>query len=658
MGPRASRSCRAPRAGWSSCSPTSVRRRPARGVTIGVVGGVGRCGRDDVRLRARPGRRPHRPAAASSTPTRSVPASTGCSASTLVDGVRWDAPGPHHRSAQRAVAARVAAAPRRARGADLVRRTAPRRLAGVRRARGALGRPARVTTRWWSTCRAASDALAEEVVRAATASWSWSSPTVPGLAAAGAGCAAGSPTPAALGPGGARPRCRRPDGRATDRRAGRSSRWATSAGSPRRSTSVLGPVRLAREVRLGRAAVTVLSRPCGTGRHASGLMRACRPTSSTGSASSWPATPAPLTPHRVADALREPRVVRWATRPCSPSTRPCAVTSSVPVRSSRCCGCPASPTCWSTEPTQVYVDRGAGLERTGVRFPDDEAVRRLAQRLAAAGGPPARRRGRPTSTSGCADGTRFHAVLSPLARPGTVALAAGPASARASRSTSSSRPAPSDGREPRCSEPWSRRRLAFLVSGGTGSGKTTLLNALLSLVAARRAARAGRGRQRAAARPSPRRRRSRRGRPTSRAPARSPCAPWCARRCGCDPTGSSSARCAAPRSSTCWPRSTPATRAAAARSTPTRRATCRRGSRRSRLRPGSDATPPTASCLAGLDVVLHLARDRDGRRVLREVAVPSRRADGLAELRTAVSFADGGVQTGPGEADLVARLCR
>ena len=27
-----------------------------------------------------------------------------------------------------------------------------------------------------------------------------------------------------------------------------------------------------------------------------------------------------------------------------------------------------------------------------------------------------------------------------------------------------------------------RRRLAFLVSGGTGSGKTTLLNALLSLV--------------------------------------------------------------------------------------------------------------------------------------------------------------------------------
>src|SRR4051794_10322533 len=62
--------------------------------------------------------------------------------------------------------------------------------------------------------------------------------------------------------------------------------------------------------------------------------------------------------------------------------------------------------------------------------------------------------------------------------------------------------------------------------------------------------------------------------------------------------------------------------------------------------------------LAGLDAVLHLGRDHDGLRVLREVAVPSRRADGLADLRTAVSFRDGEAVTGPGEADLVARLCR
>ena len=37
-------------------------------------------------------------------------------------------------------------------------------------------------------------------------------------------------------------------------------------------------------------------------------------------------------------------------------------------------------------PDDVYVDRGRGLERMTVRFDDDEAVRRLAQRLAAQAG--------------------------------------------------------------------------------------------------------------------------------------------------------------------------------------------------------------------------------------------------------------------------------
>src|SRR5690606_6626839 len=37
-------------------------------------------------------------------------------------------------------------------------------------------------------------------------------------------------------------------------------------------------------------------------------------------------------------------------------------------------------------PDEGYLDRGRGLERTGVRLPDDAAVRRLAQRLAANGG--------------------------------------------------------------------------------------------------------------------------------------------------------------------------------------------------------------------------------------------------------------------------------
>src|SRR3712207_7550550 len=37
-------------------------------------------------------------------------------------------------------------------------------------------------------------------------------------------------------------------------------------------------------------------------------------------------------------------------------------------------------------PDEVWVDRGRGLERTLVRFPDEDAVRRLAVRLAAAAG--------------------------------------------------------------------------------------------------------------------------------------------------------------------------------------------------------------------------------------------------------------------------------
>jgi pilus assembly protein CpaF len=61
--------------------------------------------------------------------------------------------------------------------------------------------------------------------------------------------------------------------------------------------------------------------------------------------------------------------------------------------------------------------------------------------------------------------------------------------------------------------------------------------------------------------------------------------------------------------------------------------------------------------LAGVDAVLHLGRDVDGHRVLREVAVPQRRPEGLAEMYTAVSFPGGGrAVTGPGEAELADRL--
>lgn len=129
---------------------------------------------------------------------------------------------------------------------------------------------------------------------------------------------------------------------------------------------------------------------------------------------------------------------------------------------------------------QVWIDRGSGLELTGVRFADDSGVRRLAQRLAALGG----RRlddASPYVDLRLPDGSRFHAVLAPLSRPGTVL------SLRVPRSKVFTLPelvaAGALGEAGAgLLEAVVARRLAFLVSGGTGSGKTTLLNALLSLV--------------------------------------------------------------------------------------------------------------------------------------------------------------------------------
>jgi pilus assembly protein CpaF len=132
-------------------------------------------------------------------------------------------------------------------------------------------------------------------------------------------------------------------------------------------------------------------------------------------------------------------------------------------------------------PRSVWVDRGAGLRPTGLRFPDEAAVRRLAQRLAIAAG----RRlddASPYVDGWLADvGVRLHAVLPPIAADGTCL------------SLRVLRPAAHDlaalrglGTVGAEGEALLRAvvaaRLAFLVSGGTGTGKTTILAALLSAV--------------------------------------------------------------------------------------------------------------------------------------------------------------------------------
>jgi pilus assembly protein CpaF len=129
-------------------------------------------------------------------------------------------------------------------------------------------------------------------------------------------------------------------------------------------------------------------------------------------------------------------------------------------------------------PDQVWLDRGQGLELSEVRFVDDAAVRRLAQRLASAAG----RRlddAAPFVDAALPDGTRLHAVLAPLTPFTTMSLRV-----LARRRLSLDALVRSGAMAPAVAELLRAivaARLAFAVCGGTGSGKTTLLGALLSL---------------------------------------------------------------------------------------------------------------------------------------------------------------------------------
>ena len=131
-------------------------------------------------------------------------------------------------------------------------------------------------------------------------------------------------------------------------------------------------------------------------------------------------------------------------------------------------------------PDSVWVDQGAGLRPVPLRFPDEAAVRGLAQRLAALAG----RRlddAAPWVDAALPDGTRLHAVLPPVAVGGTCLSlrtfrARGFTVAELDRAGTLPRGAAG------LVEQVVRARAAFLVSGGTGSGKTTLLGAMLGLV--------------------------------------------------------------------------------------------------------------------------------------------------------------------------------
>ncbi|MFI1186321.1 TadA family conjugal transfer-associated ATPase [Streptomyces californicus] len=133
-------------------------------------------------------------------------------------------------------------------------------------------------------------------------------------------------------------------------------------------------------------------------------------------------------------------------------------------------------------PDRVWVDRGGGLQLTGVTFSDAAAVRRLAQRLAAVAG----RRlddARPWVDARLPDGTRMHAVLPPVS-VGSPCL-----SLRVVRPKAFSLPELVEaGTVPlggdRILRALVEARVSYVISGGTGAGKTTLLASLLGAVGA------------------------------------------------------------------------------------------------------------------------------------------------------------------------------
>jgi pilus assembly protein CpaF len=130
-------------------------------------------------------------------------------------------------------------------------------------------------------------------------------------------------------------------------------------------------------------------------------------------------------------------------------------------------------------PDSVWLDRGRGIEKAPVAFAGETQLRALASRLVAAGGR------RLDDGSPCVDvrldgGYRIHAVLPPISTAGTLL------SVRIRREQVFAMDELREGGMfgplvQSVLERMVERRLSFLVSGATGSGKTTLLSTLLGL---------------------------------------------------------------------------------------------------------------------------------------------------------------------------------
>ncbi|ONI78904.1 ATPase [Actinosynnema sp. ALI-1.44] len=133
-----------------------------------------------------------------------------------------------------------------------------------------------------------------------------------------------------------------------------------------------------------------------------------------------------------------------------------------------------------TGPHEVWVEGKAGLRRADVSFANEQSVRRLAQRLAAAAG----RRlddAQPFVDAWLPGGVRMHAVLPPIAPAGTC-LSLRVLRPAAHTVDALRRLGTVDAEGARLIQAIVDARLSFVVIGGTGSGKTTLLGAMLAAV--------------------------------------------------------------------------------------------------------------------------------------------------------------------------------
>ena len=127
----------------------------------------------------------------------------------------------------------------------------------------------------------------------------------------------------------------------------------------------------------------------------------------------------------------------------------------------------------------VWVDRGDGLELTGTVFPDDDAVRRLGQRLANGVARPLDD-AHPWVDARLASGIRLHVVLPPVVERPCISLRVPRRRPFAVPDLVAAGTLP--GVLADVVPALVHHRAAFLVTGGTGTGKTTLLSALLGQV--------------------------------------------------------------------------------------------------------------------------------------------------------------------------------